>query len=75
MTDSTPSLHQLRNSSTLEKPPLSAQKLFDEICAAVVNATNSQELVYKGIHPSIGSLVADSLAAEPRIERTFPRIH
>ncbi|KAJ9328729.1 hypothetical protein DTO027B5_1354 [Paecilomyces variotii] len=66
--------HNLRSNTPPSAPPLTAQRLFLEIYDAIINARDSKELIYENIPREIGSLVADSLADEPLVERAFPRI-
>lgn len=65
--------HNLRSNTPPSAPPLTAQRLFLEIYDAIVNAKDSKELIYENIPREIGSLVTDSLANEPRVERALPR--
>jgi hypothetical protein len=64
---------QLRSGSIKKEPPLSAQKLFNEVSRAIVGASESQELVYEDIDPAIGSRVVLSLNEDPGIEQARPR--
>ncbi|KAJ9300741.1 hypothetical protein DTO271G3_1905 [Paecilomyces variotii] len=66
--------HNIRSNTPPSALPLTAQRLFLEICDAIVKARDSKELIYENIPREVGSLVADSLANDPRVERAFPTI-
>lgn len=61
--------YNLRNTT----PPLTPQQLFLNICHATLDAKDNKELTYENIPPEVGSLVAELLAEEPRIERACAR--
>ncbi|KAL1859216.1 hypothetical protein Plec18170_002332 [Paecilomyces lecythidis] len=62
-------------STTPSAPPLNPQQLFLHICHATLDAKDNKELIYRNIAREVGSLVAELLAEEPRIERACARVH
>ncbi|EDN05089.1 predicted protein [Histoplasma mississippiense (nom. inval.)] len=63
----------LRSNTLLSDEP-TAQKLFNTIRKSILDTNHSIDLTFQNIAPTSGSLIVASLAEDPDIERSLPRL-